>query len=418
MPIDGGTQPGALDMPTLIFVAVCIAAMLGLFLVFTWLQQRSVRALAWWGSAYLIGASSMALWSAPNQVIGVPPELPAALIFVACGMFWNGVRLFHERRTRPFGTFAGAFLWLLGWQLPGFSEASYGRIAFGALIVAAYTFAIAFELGRERRKSLYSPTAAILVPSLHATVFLLPLIMRALAPDLLAGGWLMAFAMQTIVYAVASAFIVLLMVKDHYVHVYRSAATTDPLTGLLNRRGFEEAMASLCAHQAQRKGPVTVLMFDLDHFKSINDRFGHAVGDDVLCLFANVAGSNTRANDIIARFGGEEFAIVIPADMETAAKVGERLRAGFQAAAVAVSGHAIGATVSIGAATSHAPVADIGTLLARADAALYRAKNDGRNRLFAAGDGNADGKMPRAAAMVRDAGEERATSRPKVEFAA
>src|SRR5690606_33387805 len=103
MPINGGTQ---LDMPTLIFVAICIAAMLGLFLVFTWLQQRSVRALAWWGSAYLIGASSMALWSAPAGPVGVPAELPAALIFVACGMFWNGVRLFHERRTRPFGTFA------------------------------------------------------------------------------------------------------------------------------------------------------------------------------------------------------------------------------------------------------------------------------------------------------------------------
>src|SRR5690606_2573048 len=113
-----------------------------------------------------------------------------------------------------------------------------------------YTFAIAFELGRERRKPLYSPTAAILVPSLHAVVFLLPLIMRAMAPGLLANGWLMAFIMETIIYAVASAFIVLLMVKDHYVYVYRNAATTDPLTGLLNRRGFEDAMASLCAHQA------------------------------------------------------------------------------------------------------------------------------------------------------------------------
>jgi len=386
MSIDSGAQSTALDMPTLLFVAVCIAAMLGLFLVFTWLQQRSVRSLAWWGAAYLIGASSMALWSAPTRLIGLPPELPAALIFIACGMFWNGVRLFHERRTLPAGTFAGAFIWLLGWQVPGFSEASYGRIAFGALIVAAYTFAIAFELGRERRKSLYSPTAAVLVPSLHAAVFLLPLAMRAFLPKMLAGGWLLAFTMETIIYAVASAFIVLLMVKDHYVHVYRSAAATDPLTGLLNRRGFAEAAANLCAHQAEHGGPVTVLIFDLDHFKSINDRFGHAVGDDVLCVFAKVAGTNTRANDIIGRFGGEEFAAVIPADLEAAAKVGERLRAGFQAAGVTVSGHAIGATVSIGAATSTAPVTDIDALLARADAALYRAKSDGRNRLYAAGE--------------------------------
>ncbi len=400
MPVASVAQPTALDMPTVLFVAVCVVAMLGLFLVFTWLQQRNVRALAWWGSAYLVGASSMALWSAPSQLVELPPELPTALIFVACGMFWNGIRVFHERGTRPIGTFAGAFLWLLGWQLPGFSDASYGRIAFGALIVAGYTFAIAYELGRERRKSLYSRTAAILVPSLHAAIFLLPLGLRAFLPDVLAGGWLVAFTMEAIIYAVASAFIVLLMVKDHYVHVYRSAATIDPLTGLLNRRGFAQAMTDLCASQAERGEPVTVLMFDLDHFKSVNDRFGHAVGDHALCMFADIAGTNTRAHDIIARLGGEEFAVVLPAGVEIAAKVAERLRAGFQTAGVTVAGRAVGATVSVGVATSRAPVTDVDALLARADAALYRAKRDGRNRIHAAGDDEPVGEPARVIEMA------------------
>ena len=88
-----------------------------------------------------------------------------------------------------------------------------------------------------------------------------------------------------------------------------------------------------------------------------------------------------RENDIIGRLGGEEFAVIVPESIEFAARIAERLRAGFAEAGVTIGGHAIGATVSIGAATSCDPEADIHGLLARADAALYRAKHDGRNRV-------------------------------------
>ena len=84
-----------LDGPTLSFAAACLAGLLGVFLISAWLQQRSIRALAWWGTAYLLGASSIAFWSAPTPFIKLPPELAEALMFVACGMIWNGVRLFH-----------------------------------------------------------------------------------------------------------------------------------------------------------------------------------------------------------------------------------------------------------------------------------------------------------------------------------
>jgi diguanylate cyclase (GGDEF)-like protein len=376
----------ALDMPTLGFVAVCIAAMLGLFLIFAWLQQPSVRALAWWGSAYLIGASSMASWSVPRPLFELPTAVPAALIFVACGMMWNGVRLFHARPLLPVAAFGGAIAWLILCQFPALSAGSNARIALGAVVVAGYTFFIAFELRRERRKSLYSRTAAIVVPCLHAAIFLTPLAMRAFLPHGLAAGWLTLFALETIIYTVGAAFIVLLMVKDHHVHIYRSAATTDHLTGLLNRRAFMENALSLCAREGQSGKPVTLMMFDLDHFKSINDRFGHAVGDDVLRVFAEVARSSMRGSDIVARFGGEEFAAIVPEPMELAERIAERLRAGFEAAGVTVGAHAVGATVSIGAATSHAPVTNIDALIARADAALYRAKHDGRNRLCAAAE--------------------------------
>ena len=399
----GTSQASALDIPTLAFVSVCLAGLLGLFLILAWLQQRNVRALAWWGSAYLIGASSMAVWGAPTPIYRLPPEFPEALTFLACGMIWNGVRLFHGRRLLPLAAFAGAVVWLALCQIPAASEGSDARIALGVMVVATYTFFIAFELRRERRKSLYSFTASIIVPGLHAAIFLMPLALQALVPDAFAARWLTVFALEMMIYAVGTAFLVLLMVKDHHVHIYRSAASTDHLTGLFNRRAFLESAAQLSALQAEAGEPVTLLMFDLDHFKSINDRFGHAVGDDALRLFAQVAKSSTRASDIVGRLGGEEFAVIVAEPMETATLIAERLRSAFETAGVAVGPHAIGATVSIGAATTYEPLADIGPLMMRADAALYRAKHEGRNRVCAADD-EPGGEQARAAAAMRRRG--------------
>ncbi len=376
----------ALDVPTLSFVAICIAALLGLFLTVAWMQQRDVRALAWWGAAYLIGAFAMVLWSAPAHLFRVPPEISSALMFVACGMIWNGVRLFQGRRLLPLAVFAGAVIWLLVAPFPAFAEGSNARTALGAVVVAAYTFAIAFEFGRERRKSLYSPTRMVVVPCLHAGIFLLPFIIHAFLPDVLAGGWLTVFTLETLIYAVGAAFIVLMMVQDQQVRIYRKAAETDFLTRLPNRRAFREEAQALCARQGARGEPVTLLMFDLDHFKSINDRFGHVTGDTTLQVFAEVARTSMRASDIIARLGGEEFAAIVPAPLEQAVKIAERVRANFERAGVTIGGRAVGVTVSIGAASALAPVVNVDELLARADDALYGAKHAGRNRVRAAED--------------------------------
>ncbi len=391
-----------LDGPTLSFVAACIAALLGLFLISAWLQQRNIRALAWWGSAYLIGAASIAFWGAPTPWVRLPPELSEALMFVACGMIWNGVRLFHCRRLWPVAVFAGAIVWLIACQVPGMEEGSTARIAFGAIVVAIYTFVIAFELWRERRKSLHSRAAAIVVPCLHAAIFLLPLAIKAFLPDVFATGWQTVLALETIIYAVGTAFIVLLMVKDHHVHFYRKVATTDHLTGLLNRGAFLAAANEMHARQGAHGEPVTLLMFDLDHFKSINDRFGHSVGDSALRVFAGVASSSIRASDLVGRLGGEEFAALIPESTEGALMVAERLRAAFEAAGATIDGHAMGATVSIGVATSYRTVPDLDALILRADAALYAAKHGGRNRFHVADD-EPGSEQARQAAAARNA---------------
>ena len=400
MLLAGGLQSPSLDLPTLSLVAVCIAGLLGLFLIIDWMQQRNVRALAWWGSAYLIGASAMALGTMPAPFIKLPAALPGALTFLACGMVWNGVRLFQGRRVLPFATFIGAALWLGLAQIPGMMENGNGEIL-GALLVPVYTFFIAMELWRERRRTRYSRAAAVVVPCLHAGVFLVPLAMRAFLPDGHGGAWLTIFTLETILYAVGTAFIVMLMVKDHHVHVYRTAASTDHLTGLLNRRAFIENAQTLRKRQARRGEPVAVLMFDLDRFKSINDRFGHSAGDEVLRLFARVTRASTRLNDIIGRFGGEEFIAIVPGGIEVARKIAERVRTAFEKAGAVIESQPIGATVSIGAASSYDATMTVDALIAKADAALYRAKHDGRNRVIATESENASERARLIAAARR-----------------
>lgn len=400
MLLAGGLQSSSLDLPTLSLVAVCIAGLLGLFLIIDWMQQRNVRALAWWGSAYLIGASAMALGTMPAPFIKLPAAVPGALTFLACGMVWNGVRLFQGRRVLPFATFIGAVLWLGLAQIPGMMDGGNGEVL-GALIVPVYTFFIAMELWRERRRTRYSRAAAIVVPCLHAGIFLVPLVMRVFLPDGHNGAWLTVFTLETILYAVGTAFIVMLMVKDHHVHVYRTAASTDHLTGVLNRRAFVETAQTFCKRQAKRGEPVAVLMFDLDHFKSINDRFGHSAGDEVLRLFARVARASTRLNDIIGRFGGEEFIAIVPGGIEVAQKIAERVRTAFENAGAVIESQPIGATVSIGAAASYDATTPIDALIAKADAALYRAKHDGRNRVVATESENASERARLIAAARR-----------------
>jgi diguanylate cyclase (GGDEF)-like protein len=142
----------------------------------------------------------------------------------------------------------------------------------------------------------------------------------------------------------------------------------------------------LIAEQARKGQAVSALMFDLDHFKMINDRFGHAVGDRALHLFAATARASTRATDILGRLRGEEFVALLPGTLADAKIVAERVRKAFAAAGVTFAGHDLNATVSVGAAAG-APGTDIVALLAAADAALYRAKASGRNRVELAQEG-------------------------------
>lgn len=374
----------SLDLFTLFVTAIGVTALLGLVLLSVWAQDR-VRALAWWGAAYLLGGLAILLWSLDSLPHPFLAGVPGALLLLACGMIWTAARLFHGRPIIWPGMLAGATVWLVICVAVEPVHSFAQRIVLSSVIISAYTFLTALELWRERRKSLVRRWPAVFVPILHGAVFLFPVPLAGLFPEergvfSLAGGWIAIFALEAILYIVGTAFIVLVLTKDRAVRLHKTAAITDPLTGLFNRRGFVEGAQKMIRLQARKGKPIAVLVFDLDHFKSINDRFGHAIGDDTLKLFAATISKSLRATDLVARFGGEEFAVLIPEKIDDAMLVAERLRKTFANAARMVSDRFVGATVSIGIAGGEATVG-IDTLLDRADAALYCAKNRGRNRV-------------------------------------
>jgi diguanylate cyclase (GGDEF)-like protein len=169
-----------------------------------------------------------------------------------------------------------------------------------------------------------------------------------------------------------------LVLIDELEHELRSLASRDALTGLFNRRGLDSAAGA---------SPVTnasLLMLDLDHFKSVNDDFGHDQGDRVIGLLARCAQANLPANAVLARLGGEEFCAFLPqSDLAAAQANAETLRKAFNLETAAL-GHSRQHTVSIGVAATGEAATSLRELMERADQALYRAKRDGRNRVEAA----------------------------------
>ncbi|GAC1600139.1 MAG: hypothetical protein NVS4B10_11720 [Myxococcales bacterium] len=169
-------------------------------------------------------------------------------------------------------------------------------------------------------------------------------------------------------------------------------ATTDGLTGLFNRRTLQEQLGARMREAQRYRHPLSFLLLDIDHFKKVNDTYGHPAGDAVLRGVAAVAQDQARETDVVARYGGEEMALILPeTDAAGARVIAERLRACVEAAEHATEAGALRCTVSVGvstwplAAAPAAPDDEVAALIEAADKALYRAKQAGRNRVESAG---------------------------------
>ncbi|HSC18129.1 MAG TPA: PleD family two-component system response regulator [Rhizomicrobium sp.] len=173
----------------------------------------------------------------------------------------------------------------------------------------------------------------------------------------------------------------------HNVQLSLEMAITDQLTGLYNRRYMSRHLDTLIVGAEAAGKPIAFLIMDIDHFKSVNDTYGHDAGDEVLREFAKRIGANVRGMDLACRYGGEEFVVVMPdTDMAVAATIAERLRRGVEMTPFPISREPgkLNVTISIGIAELEAGGGTAEALLHRADQALYRAKREGRNRVVAA----------------------------------
>lgn len=175
-------------------------------------------------------------------------------------------------------------------------------------------------------------------------------------------------------------------------------AITDPLTGILNRRALFDLLKREMDREQRHPHGLAVILFDIDHFKEVNDRYGHAAGDIVLRHVAEVAGAAVRGTDAIGRYGGEEFVLVAPeTDLASALQLAERMREALRSARIAVEDKDLRVTASFGIAMLHPGDRQPEQILRRADQALYAAKAAGRDRVAAGGfDSQSAGGIPHA----------------------
>jgi len=379
-----------LDLDTLFKVTLYVEAILGLLLLFAWVQNTAIRAVCWWGFAHLIRAGSVVLFG----MYGSMPDLISidfanALLFTSFAATWTGARVFDARPVEPVYVVAGAVIWLLVCRLPFLQEAIEIRSLVACAIISTYSWLSAFEFWRGRGEPLVSRWPAIFMLFAQGALFLLHTPLISLLPrsvtassDLFGSVWLTVLSFEALLFTISVAFILLAMAKERTELRHRTAAMVDPLTGISNRRAFLQEAATIAERNCGNPKPATVLLIDLDHFKSVNDRFGHAVGDRVLEIFTASTGKLLRGTDPFGRLGGEEFAVLMhDASIEQAVATAERIRQSFALAALEIEGQAIGATVSIGLAYCDGPALDVSWLMAQADRALYLAKENGRNRV-------------------------------------
>jgi diguanylate cyclase (GGDEF)-like protein len=400
-----------LDAATLITTVVVVLIVLSGLLLLTWMQNRSVPSLAIWAGCFGLCAGAAILWNARAALpTFVAIDVANAMRLFAFGLAWQAARLFVDRKGNWPLAAAPAALWIAAAGLSVFDGDHERRVLLTSLTIGAYAFALSAELWRGWSMGMRMALPAAIIFGLHGGAFLA----RAAAgllyelPHLSLDAGIETLVSPFVVFegliaAVAAAFLLASAAKEKIELKHRDAAEIDPLTGIANRRGFDAALDRVLA-QARRSGsPAALLLLDLDHFKTVNDTWGHQVGDFVLQAVARTIRQELRGSeDVAARLGGEEFAVALPgARADHALLVAERMRRAVAGIDIRRADSRIGLSISIGVAAAREtdlPEA----LLSLADAALYRAKANGRNRVECALPSSARRETDRAARMIAE----------------
>ena len=369
---------GELDLATVILMQKCSYIVGLLSFIYLKMTNRGLRGpipLAAGFASMTIGSTlagygewgilSPALWRLGSVAFGI----------VGYALIWLGLKALSDgrsvdRRTVSIVCVISVLAMVVAQQVA--DNNAYRAALFNGCASLAYLAGASVLFARWRREPLLSRLALGGITGVSGLISL-SVVKSVLLPDYATIDLVNAFFL-IIMLNFAIALLVMMFVAERSERKLLVLANTDPLTGVKNRRFFFQTMP------ATPDPTDAAMLLDIDHFKSINDRFGHAVGDSVLQEVAKRIGGSIRSGDVLARYGGEEFIIYLPgAGVRKACIIGERIRDAIAVTEVDCGGLRVGVTISIGVAATGEMRCDLQTLAEMADRALYRAKMEGRN---------------------------------------
>lgn len=378
-----------LDTPTLMVVSLMTAGIVGLVLLLTWWINRSMLALGYWSLAFfLYSAGGTEFASRSSAPVNTWNVLGVTLLGAAhlCVLF--GTRSL-ARKPIPWKLGGGLLVaviasWLFFYLVYPSFPLRYASFAILSAVISGIGSIELFRVPRDRWLS-----ALTLLGGLYGLICLMNLGRALLAASgRISDSIFDSRVLQAQQFLSANALLVTIGIcmvvvsTEQLQSELRRSAIYDRLTGVFNRGAFVDLADGEFARWRRSGVTFSVLLMDLDHFKRINDQHGHPAGDAVLIAFAKLCGESLRTGDLLGRYGGEEFCALLPGtDRIQAAAVAERLRRNTQDLIVDWDGSPLSLGVSIGVAEVDGTLANFDGLIARADTALYRAKNGGRNRV-------------------------------------
>lgn len=395
-------SPLNLDQQTMFMVNALLLVVFAVAFAFAGLGHKDRRYWAYLVVSNLVFAVAFVIFS--HQIDGTPEALllPNCLLVIGLGLRWQAIRTFFGHRSSSAWFLALSLVIALALLL---SDVLGKGVVFGLInaVIAAQIVAIMVSLATEReplpsRWGLVFAYGAIAASSALRVVqgLLLDRGMDSLLPaDIFLDLNLIAAA----VHISASGAFSLSLAYERSAAELRETALRDPLTGLYNRWSIE-ALPEIVKHRAAAQHTALVLI-DIDHFKRVNDNYGHSAGDAAIKHCANSIRRTFRGDSLIARIGGEEFVVLLPGrNVDHAYKLAEKLRSTLETRTLTFPGKSITLTVSIGISHGKADAASLPGLLEKADVCLYRAKAAGRNRIEI--DDRTLGPNPASAAPRRE----------------
>ncbi|MCR4283438.1 MAG: GGDEF domain-containing protein [Bauldia sp.] len=376
-----------IDLPTLMVAGSFVAAISGVFLIFSWMQTDHANGMLWWAAANLVLAAAIPMIARADAAPGSPAVVVAiTLLNTSPALIWASARATNDRKIDFAVVGSGAVLWLVAYAMPLFRENPSGQTGLNLAIGSTFLLAAAYEFWRGRAERLMARWPLIVLLVLHggfSAVGALDAVFSSTDASALGKlhDWFTFIHFETLAFVVGTSIFTVAMARERNEMMHKTAASTDALTGVATRRVFYERGETMLAGALKDDAAFAIILFDLDGFKAINDTYGHGPGDEVLRLFGEATLKTLRASDLIGRLGGEEFGALLPgASIGAAYVAADRIRVAFAAACQKVQGVAIPATVSAGIAHAH-PRSTLDSLIQAADLALYRAKMQGRDRV-------------------------------------